>query len=448
MFGFALGAGVSSLRRHGHSWWSAPCRLLDGKTATLLADVPRGRYRLSGTMVAATDVFTISSGSKRVVGPTGGLDTIPPGSLAWDWSSGRRRLLIETRAATKYGPSSEELGGVGWARVGTTLGTPMLGPDGTGGLAVLVEDTSGATHRIGVSSGYPVAADAGEFWAMRVCIKAGIGSRNLMIRMAGTAMATTYVVVNPSTGAIVSTVGSPGLCRVTAAGGGVWLVEMTMTTYAAGSLLANLYLAAGTSNAYAGDGASSVGIGYFNVEKVSGAADPPSSYVKVTGTTAVDRIADDVRLSSAVLALLGSTGLSLAAKGTRLESGTGGLVAAGQTSGQSNLRRLTWTTGGALRVESIDATATAALAEIPVGTASFGTCARWAADGVAVSAMGTDLARSATGSGLVPATIVTARLGVASPDGAKPSNLLLDELAIWPFSGSDAGLRSRADVWN
>ena len=399
--------------------------------------------------MAITDILTFSTGSKSVIGPSGTLDTIAANAPAWDWSSGRRRLLIEAKAATKYGPYSEAVGGTGWTLVGTTRGATALGPDGTAGLSALVEDTSTGTH-YAYGSGATISASAsGEHWSTRWLIKAAVGGRNAVIALLGAAVSAS-IVVNPTTGAIVATTGSPGLARVTARAGGYWLVEMTATTTASGPLYSAAYLASGTVTSYTGDGTSSVFVGYVNVEKVANAADPPSSYVTIPAAAAVIRTADDVRLSAAALAqLTGAAGATLVVRGDMLMGAATGraILAMWGTTDAESAMIVRNVTGNQLVFGVKHLGVSQNTHVIPDTEASIGVCAAFGPSGVRLSSKGSAATTVAWTSGApTMASILTARLGDRYGSNMS-ANMLIDEIVIWPFVGSTAAVQSQARVW-
>lgn len=76
-------------------WWQASDYLLDGYAPDLAADFVRDRYSLMGRAVPAEALFSRQGGPKWVMGPDGRLKEVPANTLAFDYSSGRRRLLLE-----------------------------------------------------------------------------------------------------------------------------------------------------------------------------------------------------------------------------------------------------------------------------------------------------------------------------------------------------------------
>ena len=388
-----------------------------------------------------TEILTFSTGSKRVIGPTGSLITVAANQPAFDWSTGRRRLLVEAAAATKYGPYSEAIG-ANWTLGGVTAGATALGADGTAGLSELIEDTSTGVHRAYVSSSYYPTAAAGDAFAVQVDVKAGVGSRNIVIYATGSAFSTSQTLfVNPATGAVVSQSSGMSRVSVTARPGGIWHIEATVSADVAGSTQLILYLASGVATSYTGDGVSSLYAGYVNLEKVAAVGRPPSSYVPIPTTAAVTRIADDVRLSAAVLAILNGPTATLCLRGKLRAAPVGIQSLVGDATG----RRLLYTNNSDTQIASYygDAigSATAATGGLSggfgvVAARVLGGASKLCLNGGAVAALTTDPAE----------TFATARL-FADGAGAGACNGFIDDLELWPLVGSDAALQAQAHVY-
>jgi hypothetical protein len=393
-------------------------------------------------MMAITDLLTFSTGSKRVVDQSGALVAIAANQPAFDWSTGRRRLRNEPVSVTKYGPYSEAIG-AHWTLGGLTAGGTALGADGTAGLSELIEDTSTGVHRAYVSTSYfPTATAAGDAYAVQVDVKAGIGSRNVVVYATGTAISPSQtLIVNPATGAVVSQSSGMSRVSVTARPGGIWHIQATYVATGAGTTQAGLYLASGTSTNYAGDGASSVYVGYFNVEPVASAASPPSSYVPIPTNAAVTRIADDIRVSPAVLAIENGATTTLCLRG-QLDAPPVGIKF---LVGDVNARRLLYTNGSDTQIGTYygDAigSATAATGGLSSGfgvtvARVLGGASRLCLNGGAVANLTTDPAE----------TLAAARL-FADGAGGGACNGFIDDLMIWPLVGSDAALQAQAHVY-
>ncbi len=392
--------------------------------------------------MAITDILTFASGSKRVIGPTGSLVTIAANQPAWDWSTGRRRLRVEAAQAIKYGPFSEAIA-ANWTLGGVTAGGTALGADGTAGLSELIEDTSTGVHRAYVSSSYfPAAAAAGECYAVQVDVKAGIGTRNVVIYATGPAFTPSLtLIVNPATGAVVWQPSGWTRVSVTARPGGIWHIEATTATLASGAMQVGLYLASDTTTSYTGDGASSVLVGYLNVEKVASATSRPSFYMSIPSTAAVTRIADDVRLSAASLAIRNGPASTLCLRG-QLDAAPVGIQF---LIGDVNNRRLLYTNSADTQVGTyygdVIASATAGTGKLSTGFGVavgqiLGGASKLSFNGGTVAKLTTDPAEA----------LATARI-FASDTGGAACNGWLDEISVWPFVGSDGAIQAQAHVY-
>lgn len=415
--------------------------VLDGLMPVALFSAPSGAMMLGGAWCAVTDLLTISSAAKRVVGPTGTLDTIAANSPAWDWSAGRRRLLVEAVAATKYGPYSEALSNAQWVKTGIAAGAAIAGPDGTTGLTTFTEDGSTGYHRVGTSVPGASVAAAGEAWAQQIIVKRTGGSRNLLVQMAGTGFAATHTVtVDLGTGAILAQTGL-GQAVVTALSGGCWRIEMTATSGAAGTVSVYAYFVSGTATtSYAGDGASALALGYTNLEKVTGTAERPSSYVTVSGTASVTRVADDVRPTAALLARLAG-GYTLVLRGSATMAATNQRIFAFATSSTAFHWHTTNTQMG-----SYDGATNLVATAGSSATTSFG-AALTAGTGVWKIAVngGAVATNAAPGSAVTSPT--AARL-FAQTSGGAATNGFVDEIVVWPFTASTTGLQAQARSWS
>lgn len=436
MFAFALAVGVPQRRAAGADWWRGPDRRLDGVEPGAAVAVPIGGVMLAGAAAVPADLFTVSSASKRVIGPTGTLDTVAANALAHDWAAGRRRLQIEPRAVTKYGPGSEGIGGAGWSLSGVTVTTGFTGPDGAAGMSEIVE--------------------------------AGANTRNARLAIGGGAFSAGQpeVIVDTMTGAIVSkTAGATA--SVVAMAGGRWRIHLTVTTAAAGGVQGLVGLASGIAGRYAyatsgsptaaaagefwaaqlvvepGNGSTSIRAGYFNVEKVATIGESPSSYVRIPSTAAVTRIADDVRLSASALAqITGVGGCTIALRYS--SSMAQGWVFGGAAN------------GGLLTHEGVASVVWQSRSDAgPPVNVAMGSGSAATGAGVVITRDATTAAMSANGSGVARSSAsslwsltdeTAVRIGAAI-GGGNPINLTIDEIVIWPRVGSDAALQSQARVY-
>ncbi|MFG1402002.1 DUF2612 domain-containing protein [Xanthobacter sediminis] len=78
---------------------------LSGVAPTLALDVPRNRYFIGGGVTLADALMRVG-GVKVVTGPTGAPQTVAANMLAFDYATGRRRLLLEGAATNLFVGSS------------------------------------------------------------------------------------------------------------------------------------------------------------------------------------------------------------------------------------------------------------------------------------------------------------------------------------------------------
>lgn len=125
----------------------------------------------------------------------------------------------------------------------------------------LTEDNANAQHYVGNTVG-PIAA--GNTAWLTVEVKQSVGTRNVVV-----GCGTMYVIFNPSTGAVVTTSGSPPdyFAVNSATSDGYWKVGVKVTVNGA---LYYIQLASGSSVSYSGDAASTVLIRKFQYEDVTG----------------------------------------------------------------------------------------------------------------------------------------------------------------------------------
>ncbi|MGQ3675631.1 DUF2793 domain-containing protein [Xanthobacter sp. TB0139] len=84
------------------NWWLEPGMALDGAAPVLAADFVRERYVQDGAPCAADALFTRSGGSKWVSDAHGACTQVPANVLAFDYSSGRRRMVLEGAATNLF----------------------------------------------------------------------------------------------------------------------------------------------------------------------------------------------------------------------------------------------------------------------------------------------------------------------------------------------------------
>ncbi|MFG1400325.1 DUF2793 domain-containing protein [Xanthobacter sediminis] len=93
---------ASAFPQREAAWWTDAPRLLDGVAPSLAADFSRERYALGGAHGSSTSILQRTGGAKTVVSAAGERMTAPANTLAFDYSSGRRRLLLEGAATNLF----------------------------------------------------------------------------------------------------------------------------------------------------------------------------------------------------------------------------------------------------------------------------------------------------------------------------------------------------------
>ncbi|WP_238120813.1 MULTISPECIES: DUF2793 domain-containing protein [unclassified Xanthobacter] len=88
------------------AWWTQAEHQLDGVAPALAADFVGERYALGGAHVSSTTLFQRTGSAKMVVAGSGELMQAPANTLAFDYHSGGRRLLLEGAATNLFYPSS------------------------------------------------------------------------------------------------------------------------------------------------------------------------------------------------------------------------------------------------------------------------------------------------------------------------------------------------------
>ncbi|WP_234051822.1 MULTISPECIES: DUF2793 domain-containing protein [unclassified Xanthobacter] len=83
-------------------WWAKEGYLLDEAEPALAADFSRERYALGGGQASSPSILQRAGGTKMVTAASGALMVAPADTVAFDYSSGRRRLLLEGAATNLF----------------------------------------------------------------------------------------------------------------------------------------------------------------------------------------------------------------------------------------------------------------------------------------------------------------------------------------------------------
>lgn len=409
--------------------------MLDGVSPAAIMSAPKGLFTLNGAQVPLSSLLSFSSGQKYTVGPDGNYMLNAANGPAWDWSSGRRRLLIEAIGATNYWLNSEN--GAAWGLInGASASTAANALFGTLSLTTL---TSGAAATPSASANTGIAVVNGDVISVTTAFIAGDLS-DPVIQLYGLTSgdglnADSVASILSGPGALTQIVG--GMFHLTGLSTTVPTIVRVTRTYRTSETAATyIYM---TRNLPSGDLTPGAGhtlkMGRPQFEKGYG-----SSYI-VAGASPTPRAADVVTAASGLLALLTGANATLAARGAILATSVGALDVIGSTS-----------TSGAISV--IDDTGRVALVDpaaahvltggYPASFANknFGVAATWIPSGERKVSAGTDvvsdnyqLFNGDTGFQLS-----------GTVDG--PSNMLLDEIVVWPILASDAGLQAQARVYS
>ena len=426
------GFNVPSLTTMGRkAWWQTPPYLLDGVAPVLAADLVREQYALANAPCSALDILTRSGGPKWVIGPAGTLVEVPTNTLAFDYASGRRRMVLEG-AATNLLVQSQALDGASWLKsdvaVSVTEGVFKLVPSAVS-TNHLVRPS--VLHTIATGTSYVVSAyaRAGEYANFRLTFEGTTPWEG------GVQPGVTFNLTTGGTSTVSASVKAYGMEAI---GGGIYRCWMSVTTTAAASGTTRIGLWAanpdGTNSVYAGDGVSGLYL-HHGVQMEVGSR--PTSYISTT-TAAVTRVADTCALSAASVALLGIPGPSaLAVRGAI--SRTGGAVVVG-TDAAPLIRR---NTAGSGIVAMTPVNQGAGFGDLDLGTNNFGYVLGWDAAGAIAAGNG----NVPQASGAAPAGSFSAVYLGASTGAAAGSVMMLDELLVWPLKGSTNAIQTQARVW-
>lgn len=396
---------------------------LDSVPAAAIFNAPGGYFSLNGSTVSLSSLLSFSSAAKYTVGPDGNYILNSVNSPAWDWSTGRRRLLIEANGSTNLTSSPEDTH-ANWTALRTT--------------GSLITNGFGAVNSVTLTS-LVNYSDSTSFGALSVGGGGGVCSLTIALKQGSAPVTTMGIYDNdaasfgsPST-VTAKVLYGPGAVSVGSDG----VVTPSGLSTSQFTLMRVTRTFAGTATAY--------GLMYTNWTAVGqtlsyAAPQFESGYGSSYIPNNTPRPPDIVTASSELLALLTAANASLAARGVILIS-SGALDVLGSSSASGALAVIDGSGVGALiDTVGMHVLATAAPASF-VGKA-FGLGASWAGAKRKLASGGTAVVSDNY-------TMFSGDTGIRffnGPDG--PGNGYLDELVVWPILASDAGLQAQARVYS
>ena len=408
--GAAAGASAAALLYRALP--AAQRNLIDCYFPSLVTDFVREQVIRNGAAVGATDILSFSSGSKWVVGANGNYAKAAANGPAFDYSTGRKGLLIEAAAATNLLKYSHDYAQGLWSKSG----------GGTGSAPV-------------VTPNYGVAPD-GTTTATRVQFDAGAGASDSDWSILSQTVAG-LISGNPYTGSLfVKGVAGTTLVFRHAGGGAYQIVALT----GAWQRIAKTEIAAETSGSfdvglrgtYSSGTTADVQVWHGQLEAGSFATSPIP-----TGASGIVRIADDVRLMPAALSLLQAPVSTIVLRGQAL-SAVSYYTIFGTNAGGVNLSAA----GADWRLWSTDSHEL--VVTPPAPSLSFGLALASSASGGRAASMNSG---PVAADAFAHYTGMTAmRLG-AMVDGSYASSILIDEIAIAPIYALNASLQAAARAW-
>lgn len=407
---------------------------LDENFPAALMNASNQAFTLNGGYVSISALLLFSSGQKYTVGPDGNYILNAANGPAWDWSTGRRRLLIEAIGATNYWANSEN--GAAWTIVEAT---PTVVSNALFGILSLTTLTANSTswaraqETKSVNAGdivtFSGAAVAGNKTTATIYIAGSVSGNGLASQVVPT------VKSGPGTIAADTTFGSIRMWRVNDLSASVPTeFAFTMTCPSTETITVQIGVGVYTGGA-SGDSAK---FGRLQLEPGYG-----SSYTPC-GASSTARAADVVTAASGLLSLLQAENAAFVMRGqvltpvisySRLLSGTSGAVLISARSSDPAVATIGYIQQGA-NSPSVSAGAGNMLTGFGICGAINGSQAKLAFNGGAVSTTLDSFAG------------VLSSVSLFGAGTSYPVNGFLDELVEWPIWPSDAGLQAQARVYS
>ncbi len=417
---------VAAVFPEEEAWWRQAPYLLDGMAPVISADLVRERYMLADAHCSAMDMFTRSGGTKWVVNASGSLVEVPANTLAFDYSTGRRRMVLEGAATNLLLHSQAFV-----ANWGVTRCTRVGGvADPAGGSNVSTFTTSDAT-----GSAYfeqtGVTVTAGDVCMLSAFVKEGASPGfyfdGLEIPADASGVVTHRLSLTWIGGTPVPS-GSIALQShgVTSVGGGWHRIWMTVAITKAGRIFFRPQFSTNVLG-------NSLSIYLPQLEKGDVATSPIP-----TTTAAVTRVADTAPLSASAAAKVGVPGpCTIGVRGS-ISPVSGSVFMSMDTS--ALIRR---PSGGTSLLAITPVNQGAAFGGLNIGAENFGYVLGWNAAGALASGNGAlPFAESTPPAGSFSAVQLGSNTGVTAG-----CIIALDELLVWPFKGSTAAVQMQARIW-
>ncbi|MFG1247603.1 phage head spike fiber domain-containing protein [Xanthobacter flavus] len=438
--GISLGLPLSRGAAPPPAWLFAE-HALGGAPPSLFADFGRDIYGIGGVQKSFSDLFTVSSVAKAVVGPDRSLVTVPANTPAFDYSMGQRRLLLEG-ATTNLCLRSQDLSHASWSN---RAGSPNVtvnnsgAPDGTSTLNMIQRTVTTATY---VGQNFVKAASSITY-TLSFFAKQGAVGRGIPVRIQATYPNRVDTNFNLVTGAVGSTTalgsGFTALgATITQLTPGIYYCTVTVTsdTTTGMSIFIGVKQDA-TSAAVDGTDTSSnadVYVWGFQLEQAVGA----SSYVATAGAQ-VTRVTDLCAFTPAANAAIPAATASVAYR-ANVRSPVLGQQLVGIASNNALLRA----DGGNAGIVRLGGSSGGNLGSILGLPGEVGIAAGWAAGTRSLCVNGNAAQVDAL---TMDQTMPPFFLGQSA--GMTPSAVhFLGALVAWPVKGSNGALQSQARVYS
>lgn len=398
---------------------------LDGNFPAALMNAPNQAFTLNGGYVSISALLLFSSGQKYTVGPDGNYILNAANGPAWDWSTGRRRLLVEAIGSTNYWTNSDAMpvGNIG-------NGSVAFEPNALLGALTLTTLTKTTSNLLTFVASGSLSVGAGGKSTFTIAVVAGnlttcsVGILGTSSTWGTNGNATASVISGP--GALSQNVGS--LFNVTGLSSIPTIISITKTSPSAETHAGYIYQQS-TDSGTAGD-TLKYGRGQLELGSVW------SSYIPC-GASPTARAADVVTAASGLLALLQAGG-TLIVRGRGRVGVSGVYPIIGSTNRYASVEVSAY---GAFAISAAIDILNAVPPAPPM--TDFGFAVTWTTGQRKLAVNGG--AVTSDNAALFSASDVGLQL-FKGADGY--ANGELDELIVWPIYASDAGLQAQARAYS